>query len=272
MARPTYDELFQHAFSGQHLTASVLSGKNADGTDFIPGVAVYVWDTGTLSWIPWDTSVTGEGGGGGGGPATIADGADVTEGTQADAAIITDTGGTISGKLRGVVKLLASVISAGKVTVDNSGVTQPVSGPLTDAQLRAVAVPVSGTFYQETQPVSAASLPLPSGSATEAKQDTGNTSLASILAALLALLLEQGGSGVDAVGPMAQGLVSDTPNSYLEGELRPLSMTSEGRMRVTTVPASTYLELFRAPSPFFDIPDLTEAENPWEITNHPFSL
>jgi hypothetical protein len=50
--------------------------------------------------------------------------------------------------------------------VDGSGVTQPVSGsvsitgtaavsgPLTDTQLRATAVPVSGTFYQATQPVS----------------------------------------------------------------------------------------------------------------------
>ncbi len=34
--------------------------------------------------------------------------------------------------------------------------TQPVSGPLTDAQLRAAAVPVSGTFWQATQPVSIA--------------------------------------------------------------------------------------------------------------------
>jgi hypothetical protein len=39
--------------------------------------------------------------------------------------------------------------------------------PLTDTQLRATAVPVSGTFFQATQPVSAASLPLPSGAATE---------------------------------------------------------------------------------------------------------
>ena len=37
----------------------------------------------------------------------------------------------------------------------------PVTGPLTDAQLRASAVPVSGTFFQATQPVSAVSLPLP---------------------------------------------------------------------------------------------------------------
>jgi hypothetical protein len=49
--------------------------------------------------------------------------------------------------------------------VDGSGVTQPVSGtfwqatqpvsgPLTDVQLRATAVPVSGTFWQATQPIS----------------------------------------------------------------------------------------------------------------------
>jgi hypothetical protein len=43
-----------------------------------------------------------------------------------------------------------------------------VTGPLTDAELRATAVPVSGTFWQATQPVSAASLPLPSGASTEA--------------------------------------------------------------------------------------------------------
>lgn len=59
-------------------------------------------------------------------------------------------------------------VSGSRLLVDNSGVTQPVSGsvsisgsvavtgPLTDAQLRATAVPVS-----------AASLPLPTGAATE---------------------------------------------------------------------------------------------------------
>jgi hypothetical protein len=47
--------------------------------------------------------------------------------------------------------------------------TLAVSGPLTDAQLRASAVPVS-----------AATLPLPSGAASAANQATGNASLASI--------------------------------------------------------------------------------------------
>lgn len=41
-----------------------------------------------------------------------------------------------------------------EVSVTNFPATQPVSGPLTDTQLRATAVPVSGTFWQATQPVS----------------------------------------------------------------------------------------------------------------------
>jgi len=42
----------------------------------------------------------------------------------------------------------------GHVQVDNLPATQPVSGPLTDAQLRASVVPVSGSFYQALQPIS----------------------------------------------------------------------------------------------------------------------
>lgn len=42
--------------------------------------------------------------GSGGTPVIIADGSDVTEGSIADAAVISDSPGTISGKLRGLVK------------------------------------------------------------------------------------------------------------------------------------------------------------------------
>jgi hypothetical protein len=67
----------------------------------------------------------------------------------------------------------ATVSSAGALKVDNSGNTQPVSlatgtntltigaggtlavtGPLTDVQLRATPVPVSGSFYPATQTIS----------------------------------------------------------------------------------------------------------------------
>ena len=69
--------------------------------------------------------------------------------------------------------------------------TQPVSGSVSIAGTTAVSgafwpetQPVSGTFWQTTQPISAQSLPLPGGAATDAKQDAGNASLASIDAKL----------------------------------------------------------------------------------------
>lgn len=96
-----------------------------DGAAFSIAVANRVWDPGTLSWVS-ETQPAG----GGGGPATIADGADVTQGAIADAAVVSDAPGTISAKLRGLVKIQASVWDSanGRLKVDGSGVIQPVSG------------------------------------------------------------------------------------------------------------------------------------------------
>jgi len=59
----------------------------------------------------------------------------------------------------------------------------PVTGPLTDTQLRLTPVPVSGTVTANagsgTFAISAASLPLPSGASTSALQSTINTTLGS---------------------------------------------------------------------------------------------
>jgi hypothetical protein len=160
-----------------------------DYQEDISVVGNYIWNTSTLAWEKQTASAGG--GGGGGGPVSVADGADVTSGSVGDVAVTTDSAGTLSGKLRGLVKILASVWDSlnGRLKVDGSGVTQPVSGtfwqatqpvsvsgavsvtgpltdtqlratavpvsgPLTDTQLRALAVPVSGTFWQATQPVS----------------------------------------------------------------------------------------------------------------------
>lgn len=73
------------------------------------------------------------------------------------------------------VRMTQPVVNADVVNV---GGQVEVAGPLTDDELRATPVPVSGTFYPATQPVSgdfypatqpisASSLPLPSGAATE---------------------------------------------------------------------------------------------------------
>lgn len=70
---------------------------------------------------------------------TVADGADVAEGSTTDAAVSTDTTGTISGKLRGLVKLLAAWIGTlGQKTMANSA-------PVVIASDQS-AVPISGTI------------------------------------------------------------------------------------------------------------------------------
>jgi len=67
-------------------------------------VANRVWDPGSLTWV----SETQSGGGGGGGAVTIADGADVAQGATTDVAVVADSNGTISSKLRGLVKIAAN--------------------------------------------------------------------------------------------------------------------------------------------------------------------
>ena len=78
---------------------------------------------------------------------------------------------------------LAAIASNTVGAATNSGITGVSSKTLTDLWNLLNSPPtqaVSGTFWQTTQPVSAASLPLPSGAATSANQTTGNSSLSSI--------------------------------------------------------------------------------------------
>lgn len=72
-------------------------------------------------------------------------------GAPADSAASSDAGtfgiiAFIKRAMQNWTTLLGRVPASvgGRVPVDGSGVTQPVSGPLTDAQLRATSVPVSG--------------------------------------------------------------------------------------------------------------------------------
>lgn len=86
-----------------------------------------------------------------------------------------DTGNASLGSID--TKLSSQATAANQTTANaslasiDSKLTNPipVTGPLTDSQLRATPVPVSAT-----------ALPLPTGAAKESKQDVGNASLASI--------------------------------------------------------------------------------------------
>jgi len=72
--------------------------------------------------------------------------------------------GSLAGGSAVEVTNFPAVISGATVPVTGTfwQGTQPVSGPLTDAELRAAAVPVSGTFWQALQPVEVTQ-PLPAG-------------------------------------------------------------------------------------------------------------
>lgn len=196
-----------------------LRGYEAAGG--INPVGIYVWDTGTLSWIK-QGPITG---GGGGGAVTIADGADVAEGATTDAAVITDSAGTVSGKLRGLVKwafermpaslgqkaMAASLPVA--IASDQSAV--PVSAAqsgawnVSAAQSGAWTVAVSGTV-----PISAASLPLPTGAATEATLATRATE------ATLATRLSEADFDTK-IGSLTEAApATDTASSGLNGRLQ----------------------------------------------------
>ena len=104
-------------------------------------------------------------------------------------------------------------LSGGRVPVESN----LVQG-LTDTQLRASAVPVSGTFWQATQPVSAVSLPLPTDASTSALQTTGNSSLSSIDAKTPSL-----SSGRV---PVESNLVQGLTDTQLRASAVPVSLSS----------------------------------------------
>ncbi len=138
--------------------------------------------------------------------------------------------------------------------VDGSAVTQPVSGtvtasgPLTDAQLRAAAVPISAASlptHGVTGPLTdtelrATAVPV-SGTVTagvttnveKADDDAGYVDGA------VAKALTQTPDGRLRV--VIAALVSDVKESYVDATIRSLSLTPEGRLRVSSAPARTAL-------------------------------
>ena len=104
-------------------------------------------------------------------------------GTYATGSVTTAAPTYTTGTLAGL-----SLNLSGGLRVDGSGVTQPVS------IASMPSTPVTGTFWQATQPISAAALPLPTGAATE-------TTLAAMSAKLPAALGPQASASSLSVTP-----------------------------------------------------------------------
>ena len=125
----------------------------------------------------------------------------------------------IDGKLPVLVNGKVPVdIASLSVTVNNANleISNDVGNP----------VPVSGTFWQATQPVSASSLPLPSGAATSSLQTTANTSLSSIDAKTPVLGQALATASVPVVLPATQITALTPPTSVgLTGTLPAFTAT-----------------------------------------------
>jgi hypothetical protein len=113
-----------------------------------------------------------------------------------------------------------------KLDLGGDGVSSPVSG----------ALPVSGTFYQATQPVSAAALPLPAGAAADATLVLLQTLLTTIAGSIQA----HNSPFVDgAVGQVMLAKRRDSDSTAVaDGDLNILNMDEEGRLKVASKPAS----------------------------------
>jgi hypothetical protein len=290
----------------------------------------YVWDVGLLAWVPAQQALLNTG----------------------SLSVTTTNDGTFAKEAGGNLAILAGAVAGGAVAVSAAALPLPtgaateatlltrtkpadqqhviidtsptgpplsVTGPLTDAQLRASAVPVS-----------AATLPLPSGAATLAGQTQPGVDIGDVTvnnaAGAAAVNIQDGGNTITVDGtvavtstdltnldvalstrtkpsdqqhvivdssaatsaatatvdppaytegvsePLSQdlagnarvkpmALVSDTRESYLSGETQPMSLTSDGRLRVSMSLADSFIDFFGDLDPygaadFFGVPDV----------------
>lgn len=119
------------------------------------------------------------------------------------AAVATDT--SIVTSINPNTPLPAGTNVLGHVVVDSGSVT---TGGLTDTQLRATPVPVSGTFFQTTQPVSlATNTPtLQPGSTTAVTQSTASN--------LNATVVQGAAAALSAGWPTLNGEAADTTGTF----------------------------------------------------------
>jgi hypothetical protein len=109
---------------------------------------------------------------------------------------------------------------------DATGVSPPtggigIRGWLSGIYIKLVSsVAVTGTFWQATQPVSTASLPLPAGAATAGNQPTAAA---------------QGSTTSGQTGSLMQGAVTAAAPSYTTAQTSPLSLDTAGNLRVNVV-------------------------------------
>lgn len=132
---------------------------------------------------------------------------------------------TMSGKLPATLGQKAMAASLA-IVIASDQTAVPVSGPLTDTQLRASAVPVSGPLT-DTQ-LRATPVPI-SGTVTA---NLGTIAGVATEASLVKLTIAQGAALGANTGAMVMGSVTTAEPAYTTGQISPISLTVAGRIRV----------------------------------------
>jgi hypothetical protein len=224
------------------------------GNNASPGVINYVWDPLGLDWV-----AETQAGGGGGGPISVADGADVAQGATTDAESAVGNGSVVA-----LLKRLRTLM--GGVALEAGGNLATIAGKdfatqTTLAQIKtAVEVIdnfISGARGLVTEDNSAAILAKLEELRAELilktepldSQHVTIDSMPPVSASSAADVLDPDGDALYAVGQLGKNLtqshdgrlrvaigalVSDTVESLLADELHSLSLTTEGRLRVST--------------------------------------
>jgi hypothetical protein len=184
--------------------------------------------------------------------ATVLSSGSAEFGTKIDAATM-PTGGTGNlGWLSAIWKLISDRIPAlsnGKIPVEVGSLNVSISNasleiandvgnpvPISDA---GGSITVDGTFWQATQPISASSLPLPTGAATSVNQTTANTSLSSIDGKIPVLGQALATASTPVVLPATQITALTPPTSVgISGTLP--AFTSTPTFNLGTAPSLTF--------------------------------
>lgn len=123
---------------------------------------------------------------------------------------------------------------AGSVSTSAPTYTTGTTSPLSLTTTGLLRVDGSGV----TQPISASSLPLPTGASTSALQTSGNASLTTIAGGVLS----QGSTTVGQSGELVLGAVTTASPTYTTGQSSAISLTVAGALRTdsssTTQPIS----------------------------------
>ncbi len=88
--------------------------------------------------------------------------------------------------------------------------------------------------------------------------------LSGLLVQITGLLLAQGAASLDALGVLMQAIASDAAPGYPPDTVRPLSVTTDGRLRVVTADESFNMAPWSHPNEFgSDIDEITHPLCAW---------